>query len=72
MVDLHLTEKINATAKFQLIDITRRLVYVGSATVSNGIMQKKISVSSLLSSGIYTVEIIANGKSYFTKLIYGK
>ena len=72
MVDLHLAEKINATAKLQLIDITRRTVYVGSAVINNGILQKKVSISSSLSSGIYTVEIIANGKTYFSKLMYAK
>ena len=72
MVDLHLAEKINATAKLQLIDITGRTVYVGSATINNGVLQKKVSISSSLSAGLYTVEIIANGKTYFSKLMYGK
>ena len=72
IVDLHLAERINGTGKLQLIDIMGRTVYVGSATINSGVLQKKVSISSLLSSGIYTVEIIANGKSYFAKLMYGK
>jgi len=72
MVDLHVAERINGTAKLQLIDITGRTVYVANAVINNGVLQKKVSISSLLSSGFYTVTIIANGKSYFAKLIYGK
>jgi hypothetical protein len=72
MVDLQIGERINATARLQLIDITGRIVYSQSANVNNGVLQKKVLISSMLSSGIYTVEIIANGKSYFSKLMYAK
>ena len=72
MIDLQIAEKINGTAKLQLIDITGRTVYVESATINNGVLQKKVSISSSLSAGLYTVEIIANGKSYFSKLMYAK
>jgi len=72
VIELHLAEKINGTAKLQLIDITGRIVYIENATITNGALQKKVSISSLLSSGIYMVKIIANDKSYFSKLIYEK
>jgi len=72
MIDLQIAEKINTTAKLQLIDITGRTVYIENVTVTNGTLQKKVSISSMLSSGIYMVKIIANDKSYLSKLIYEK
>jgi hypothetical protein len=72
MVDLHLVEKINGNAKLQLLDITGRPILIENVTINNGVIQKKVAISSLLSSGIYTVEIIANGNSYFAKLVYEK
>jgi len=58
-IDLHLGERINGTAKLQLIDTTGRTVYVGTATIANRVLQQKVSISSSLSPGIYTVEITA-------------
>ena len=71
-VDLHLTQKINATAKLELIDITGRTVYSQNAIVRNGILQQKFMITSLLATGVYTAKITANNKSYLTKLLYKK
>ena len=71
-VDLYLTEKINATVKLELIDITGRTVYSQNATVRNGILQQTFTVSILLVPGFYTAKIIANNISYQTKLVYKK
>jgi hypothetical protein len=72
MADLHFAERINATAKLQLIDITGRTFFVENAVINNGYCKRKFRFLLRFSSGIYTVEIIPNGKSYFSKLMYAK
>ena len=71
-VDLYLTDKINATVKLELLDNTGRTVYRQNATMRNGMLQQTFMVSSFLTPGVYTAKIIANNKSYQTKLVYKK
>ncbi len=70
IVSLRLTEKINATAKLEVMDRTGRLVHTGTAVVNNGLLQKNVTLSSVFAAGIYTVRVIANGKIYISKLMY--
>ncbi len=72
VVGLHVTDKINAKAKIQLIDMTGKTVQTENAEVNSGSLQKTISISSNLTKGIYMVRILVNDKIYKTQLVYAK
>ncbi len=72
VVELHVTDKINAKAKIQLIDMTGKTVQTENAEVNSGSLQKTISISSNLTKGIYMVRILVNDKIYKTQLVYAK
>ena len=42
------------------------------AAVTNGILQKNISMSSTLAHGTYVVKVIVSDKIYQAKLVYAK
>jgi hypothetical protein len=70
VVQLNLGDKINATAKIQLIDMTGKTVQTENATINYGSLQKTINMSSSLTKGIYMVRIIVNDQVYKTEMIY--
>jgi hypothetical protein len=72
VVELRLASNINTNAKIELVNIIGQTVSTENATVSNGVLQKNISISSTLSSGMYMVKVVANNKTYLAKLIYEK
>jgi hypothetical protein len=72
MVDLHISERINAKAKIQLIDVTGKTVQAENSVMYNGALQKTITVSSTLAKGMYLVRIVVNNKTYKTPLVYEK
>jgi hypothetical protein len=72
MIELHLANEINANAKIELLNMMGQTVSAENANISNGMLQKKVSISSSLASGIYMVKVVANNKIYLTKLIYEK
>gem|GEM_PF-1736132 len=72
MLELNISDKINGTAKIQLIDITGKTVQTENAEIKNGALQKTITLSSALTKGIYMVRIIVNDKIYKTQFIYEK
>jgi N-acetylneuraminic acid mutarotase len=72
IVELHLANNLSTNAKIQLINMMGQTVSAENASVGNGVLQKSISISSSLSSGIYLVKVIINNKEYLTKLVYEK
>jgi len=72
VVELNISEKINANAKIQLIDMAGKTVQTENAEINSGALQKTINVSSALTKGIYMVRIIVNDKVYKTQLVYEK
>ena len=71
-IDLQLSDKINGTAKVQIIDITGRSVHTGNEVITNGALQKKLTISSSLASGVYMLKLTAGNNSYLARLIYQK
>jgi hypothetical protein len=43
-----------------------------NVSVSNGLLQKNMTMSSSLSSGIYITRIIVNNKMYQARVVYEK
>ena len=72
MIDLRLRERINSTARIELIDVTGRTVYIGNAPATNGVLQKQLFVPSALASGIYMVKVLVNNEAYLSRLVYQK
>lgn len=72
MIELRLSQDINTNAKIQLVNMMGQTVSAESANISNGILQKKISISSSLAAGIYMVKILVDNKTYLARLIYEK
>jgi hypothetical protein len=72
VVELHVGEKISAKAEIQLTDIAGRTVQNEIAQMSNGSLQKTVTLSPALAKGIYLVRIIVNNKMYKAELIYAK
>jgi hypothetical protein len=72
VVQLNLAEKMNTTAKIQLIDITGKTVQTEDAVINSGVLQKTINASSTLTKGIYMVRIVINDQVYKTEMIYQK
>src|SRR5207249_3479147 len=60
VIELHLANNINANAKLELINMMGQTVSAENANVSNGLLQKNVSVSSSLAKGIYIVKIVVN------------
>ena len=65
-------EKISANAKIELVNMMGQTVSRETGSISNGKLQKSVSVPSSLSQGIYMVKVIVNDKVYVAKLIYQK
>ncbi|MES2690087.1 MAG: MopE-related protein, partial [Bacteroidota bacterium] len=72
MIDLRVADSKNEPANFELIDVTGRTVYTGNAAVTNGLLQKKVIVSPLLSPGVYMIRVKSGNRSYVSKLVYEK
>ncbi|MFL6472718.1 MAG: T9SS type A sorting domain-containing protein, partial [Nitrososphaeraceae archaeon] len=72
VIDLHMGEKISVNAKIELIDMMGQTVYRETGSLSNGKLQRTISMPSSLSRGFYMVKVIVNDNVYVTKLILAK
>lgn len=72
MIELHLASNINAKARIEMINVMGQTVSAENTNISNGLLQKKVSISSSLTSGIYIVKTVVNDKIYFSKLKYDK
>jgi len=72
VIDLRVAENLSANAKIELVNMMGQTVSTENGSISNGRLQKNISMSSSLAQGIYLVKIIVNGKIYVAKLIYAK
>jgi hypothetical protein len=72
VIELHLANNISTNAKIQLTNMMEQTVSAENATISNGVLQKRVTISSSLAQGIYMVKVIANNKTYLTKLVYEK
>jgi hypothetical protein len=72
VIDLHMPQNISANAKIELINMMGQAAYRETASISNGKLQKSISMPSWLSQGVYVIKVIVNGKVYVAKLIYQK
>jgi hypothetical protein len=72
VVELHFTGNINTNAKIELVNMIGQTVSAENATVSNGVLQKNVTISFSVSSGMYMVKVVANNKTYLSKLIYEK
>jgi hypothetical protein len=72
IIELHLANNINTNAKIELVNMMGQTVSADNASINNGTLYKNVSISSSLSSGIYTARIIVSNKTYTTKLIYQK
>jgi len=59
-------------ATIQLTDMAGRRVQTEIANISNGSLQKSITLSSGLAKGIYMVTIIVDDKIYRGELIYAR
>ena len=49
-----------------------QIVSEENANISNGVLQKTVSISSSLTPGIYIVKVIVANKTYVSKLVYEK
>jgi hypothetical protein len=72
VVELHLAEKINASAKIQLIDMRGKTVQTENGEINRGTLQKTMNISSTLPKGIYMTRILVNDRVYTTKVVYEK
>ena len=72
VVELQVAEKINATAKIQLMNLEGQVVQAETALMNNGAVKQSVNVSPALSNGIYMVRISVNNKTYITRLVYQK
>ena len=72
VIELHLSDKINSNAKIQLVNMVGQTVSEENANISNGVLQKTVSISSSLTSGTYIVKVDVAGKTYVSKLVYEK
>lgn len=72
VVDLRLAANINTNARIELIDAMARTVYVNTINTGNGALQKALTIPSSLSSGMYMVKVIVDGKVYLARLVYEK
>jgi hypothetical protein len=72
IIELHVARIINTNAKIELVNTMGQTVSQENANISNGLLQKSVSISSSLPSGVYIVKVIANNKTYLTKLVYEK
>lgn len=71
-IELHFSENITSDVKIGITNIMGQIVHIENANIIKGGLQKNISLSPVLSSGIYIVKIIVNKKIYQAKLIYEK
>ena len=71
-IDLHLSDNISTSAKIELSNLVGQRVHVEQATITNGLLQKTISMSSMLAHGTYVVKVIVSDKIYQAKLVYAK
>ncbi|HKO81107.1 MAG TPA: T9SS type A sorting domain-containing protein, partial [Chitinophagaceae bacterium] len=71
-VQIKLPGNLNDIATIQLLDLNGKLLMTQTVSVLNGVVQKQVMVSSTLSSGVYIVRIIADGKKYHQKLLLEK
>jgi hypothetical protein len=72
VIELHLSNNINTNAKIQLVNIVGQTVSSENVNVTNGLLQKSVTISSWISSRIYMIKIVVNNKTYLSKLIYEK
>ncbi|HEY6977304.1 MAG TPA: right-handed parallel beta-helix repeat-containing protein [Chitinophagaceae bacterium] len=72
VIELHLADHINTNGKIQLVNMMGQTVSAENANISNGILQKNVSISSSLTQGIYIVKVVVNDKTYVSKLMYEK
>jgi hypothetical protein len=72
MIELHLPNEINTNAEIQLVNMVGQTVSAENANISNGLLQKTVSISSSLTSGIYMVKVVVGDKIYVSKLVYEK
>jgi iduronate 2-sulfatase len=72
VIDLNIAEKINTNAKIELANMMGQTVSTENGSISNGKLQRTVSMPSSLSKGIYMVKVIVNDKVYMAKLIYEK
>jgi hypothetical protein len=72
IIELHLSDNINANAKIELINMLGQTVSSENTGISNGTLQKAVTISSSLTSGIYIVKVVVANKIYASKLVYEK
>jgi predicted outer membrane repeat protein len=72
VIELHLANNINSNAKIELVNMMGQTVSAENSIVSNGVLQKNITLSSSLSSGIYIARIVVNNKTYQARVVYEK
>jgi serine protease len=72
VIELHLSNNINTNAKIELVNLMGQTVSAENVNVVNGVLQKRVAISSSLAQGIYLVKVLANNKTYLSKLIYEK
>jgi len=72
VIELHLSDEINTSAKIQLVNMAGQTASEENANISNGVLQKTVSISSSLTPGIYIVKVIVANKTYVSKLVYEK
>jgi hypothetical protein len=72
MIELHLSNNINTNAKIELVNMMGQTVSSENTNISNGILQKTVTISSSLTSGIYIARIIVNNETYQARVVYGK
>jgi hypothetical protein len=72
VVELHLADKVNTTAKIELVNTMGQTVSTNNASINNGTLYKNVSISSSLAAGMYIVRVVSNNKMYLARLVYEK
>ncbi|HEX8676510.1 MAG TPA: T9SS type A sorting domain-containing protein, partial [Segetibacter sp.] len=72
MVELHLSNNINANAKIELLNMMGQTVSTINASINNGTLYKNVSISSSLAAGMYIAKITVNNKTYLARVVYQK
>jgi hypothetical protein len=71
-IELYLSENINTNAKIELVNNRGQTVSAEDARISNGVLQKNVTISSSVSSGIYIARVIIHDQAYQARLVYEK
>ncbi|NCU05212.1 MAG: T9SS type A sorting domain-containing protein [Chitinophagaceae bacterium] len=71
-LDLQLEQTVSGTATINVRDITGKLLLTEKVNVVNGLVRKNIQLPGYAITGMYLVEVSANGQWFKTKLIVTK